>query len=211
VIGGLGSFTVASTFAVLSSQTANPKTSLSSGTLTFGNKVGAGSTCNSYGAGSTANVNPNCSAIFTATTQVYPGVPSTSTVQIVDNGSLDITDLSIFMPTCSAGATSGAPVNTGDPCAAGGLMMVVQETNSGGTDTTCWYPAVMAGSCPYVDDTLSLFVGNFPSLPLALSLGAGPVHGATRYFRIGVELPIGASNTLQGRSATFGLTWHITN
>jgi hypothetical protein len=211
VIGGLGSFTVASTFAVLSSQSANPTSSLSSGTLTFGNKVGTGSTCNSYGAGSTANVNPSCSAVFTATTQVYPGVPSTTNVQIVDNGSLDITDLSLFMESCTAGATSGAPANTGDPCGTGGLMLYLQETNSGGTDTTCWYPTQGPGSCAFAADTLSNFVGNFFMLPLALSLGAGPVHGATRYFRIGVELPIGASNTLQGRSATFGLTWHITN
>jgi hypothetical protein len=90
-------------------------------------------------------------------------------------------------------------------------MLYLQETNSGGTDTTCWYPTQGPGSCAFAADTLSNFVGNFFMLPLALSLGAGPVHGATRYFRIGVELPIGASNTLQGRSATFGLTWHITN
>ena len=213
VIGGLGSFTIAGTFAVLSSETSNGKATLASGTLTFGNKVGSASTCFSYGgAASPGNVNAACTALFTSATQLYPNVESAATVQIVNNGSLDATALSVYMPTCTNGNTPGAPSpGAGNPCAAGGLQMYVQETDSVGTATKCWYPLVAAGACSWFGDTLSLFVGNYATLTSALALGSGPVHGATRYFKLGVELPIGASNTLQGRSATFDLTWHITN
>jgi hypothetical protein len=212
IIGGLGSFTVASTFAVLSSDTSNGKTSLASGTLTFGNKVGTATTCNSYGAGSSSNVNNACDAIFTSATEMFPGVPAITSLQIVNNGSLDASDLTLYMPTCTPGDTTGAPSpGAGSPCDAGGLQLYVQETNAAGTtNVKCWYPTA-ATTCSFINDTLSLFVGNFTSVTTALDLGSGPAHGATRYFKIGVQLPSDASNTLQGRTATFGLTWHITN
>jgi hypothetical protein len=213
IIGSLGCFTVASTFAVLSSETANGKGSLASGTLTFGNKVGSASTCFSYGgAAAPGNVNTGCTALFTSATELYPGVPTEASVQIVNNGSLDSTSLSLYMPSCTAGNTPGAPSpGADDPCASGGMQLYVQETDSGGAATQCWYPLTAPGACSFFGDTLALFVGNFSTVTTALSLGSGPAHGVTRYFKIVAELPSDASNTLQGRSATFDLTWHITN
>jgi hypothetical protein len=50
-------------------------------------------------------------------------------------------------------------------------------------------------------------VKNSAASPLAL--GTGPAAGASRYFIIGMQLPGGASNALQGEEALFGLTWQL--
>ena len=52
--------------------------------------------------------------------------------------------------------------------------------------------------------------GNLNTVTSALDVGAGPAAGATRYFKLGMQLPTNASNTLQGEEALFALTWHMT-
>jgi hypothetical protein len=212
VVGGLGCLTVSGTYAVLNSQQTNGKATFASGTLTFGNTVNTGTTCFSYGAGSTANVNGACSPLmsYNAAAENYPGVPATAKVTIANNGSIGASDLQLFMPSCTTAATPDAPSpGGGNPCA-GGADMIVQETDSAGNATFCWYPDFAAGSCSWLDDTLSFFAGA-TDLSGALDLGSGPAAGATRYFTIGLELPSTASNTLQGQEAVFSLTWHLTN
>jgi hypothetical protein len=77
-------------------------------------------------------------------------------------------------------------------------------------DTKCWYPNTGSTTCSVSGSTLYAFAANYNSSSSALNLGSGPVAAATRYFVIGMELPTNASNTLQGESATFPLTWHMT-
>lgn len=210
VVGSLSSLTVGGTFALLNSQESNALSFVSSGTLTFGNVVNAGTSCFSYGAGSTANVNSACDALFTSATQNYPGVPVTAKVTITNNGSLDASDLSVYMPSCTNTVTPGAPApGGGDPCAAGGAELYIQETNSLWSPQTCWF--LGSSPCPFATSSLNLFSANASTPATALDLGAGPAAGKSRYFIIGMELPSNASNTLQGQAAQFGLTWHITS
>jgi hypothetical protein len=442
VVGCLTFVTVGATYATLSSTTANPKSTVGTGTLTFNDQVNSGTVCASYGAGTTGNVNAACSALITSSTLAYPGVLSTANVTIANNGSIDSNDLSVFMPSCTAGLTPSAPTNpnwgsitlssalttsgpitllavtalgkavtSGDSivltsgantqtfvasanalvgatsiavnsqipnfayptsstvldvgpglCAASGAEFYVQQVNgitlssaltngsattslptvalsqvvasgdsivltsgantqtfvasaaaaagatsilvtsqnanfsypttstvtdtgipihlssalstgapitalpiaslteavtsgdsivlTSGTntqtfvasanalvgatsisvtsqtpnfaypttstvndvsrDTSCWYPNTGNTVCTVTANTLYVFDANYLSSPSSLDLGAGPAHGKSRYFVIGMEVPAGASNTLQGVSATFPLTWHLT-
>lgn len=213
VLGALSSLTVGGTFAVLNSQESNATSSVASGTLTFSNVVNAGTACFSYaGPASPGNVNTTCQAVFTSATQNYPGVPLTAQVTIANNGSLDASDLSLYMPSCTNSVTTGAPApGGGDPCAASGAQIYIQETNSSFVATNCWFPTVAAGACSFVANALFVFKSNFAASTSALDLGVGPAHGASRYFVVGMQLPSNASNTLQGQAAQFGLTWHITS
>lgn len=211
-IGSLSFVTATGTFALLNSEEANRGGQVSTGTLTFNNVVNNGSACFSYtGAGSSGNVNSSCTALFSGASLNYPGTPAVSTVKIVNDGSIDGSDLSVYMPSCTATATTGAPApGGGDPCAVGGAQFYIQETDSLGTNTFCWYPDDAAGACSFLADSLSTFAVNGNSVAAALDLGAGPAHGQTRYFKIGMQLPATASNTLQGEEALFALTWHMT-
>ena len=221
-VGALGSLSVSGTYAILTSEETNAGSTVSAGTLTFGNSVDGGATCYSYaGPSSPGNVNGSCSALLSSATQHYPGDTATSTVRIANNGSLDIADLGVYMPSCTSAATPGAGSNAGggDPCSyitdgggnPTGPYFSIQETDSSGNPTTCWYPVPGAGACAaYPDDTLFIFADGVASAAAALDLGAGPAHGQSRYFAITVQLPTNADPRLQGQQAVFSLAWHAT-
>jgi hypothetical protein len=210
-VGGL-SFFVSGTFALLSAQTRNVHSSVATGTLTLKNTVNSGSACFSYGGpASPGNVNNSCDALFTTSTQNYPGGTTTANVTIAVDGSLDASDLSLYMPSCTAGTTPGAPSpGSANPCAIAGTQLTVQETDSSWTPTTCRFPSA-AGACTFVASSLYVFAANYTSTTSALDLGAGPTHGGTRYFQVALRLPADASNELQGKTAVFGLVWHATS
>lgn len=209
VIGALGSVTVTGTFALLTSQETNARSTIASGTLTFDDTVNSGTDCYSYGGpASPGNVNDSCQALFTSATLNYPGAPATATVKITNNGSI-ASSLSVYMPSCTAGSSPGAPSpGGGNPCGAGGALFYVQETTTAGTK--CWYPS-SATACAFTAGyTLQTFVANYNATASALPLGGGSAPAQVRTFQIGIELPSTASNSLQGEEAVFGLTWHMT-
>jgi hypothetical protein len=210
VLGGLSFLTVTSAFGLLNAETRNIGSTISSGTLTFSNKVNAGTLCYSYsGPASPGNVNTGCDALFSPASQMYPGTPATSQVTIANDGSLDTRSLSVYMPSCIAIATPGAPSPGGaDPCGVAGAQFYIQETDSSFAPTTCKFPAA-AGACSFNANTLFFFKSSANSAPTALDLGSGPIHGQSRYFIIGMQLPPTASNALQGEQALFDLTWHV--
>ncbi len=211
VLGGLSCFTLTSAFALLNGESRNIGSSVSSGTLTFSDKVNNNVTlCYSYsGATSSGNVNTGCDPLFTSATQMYPGAPATSRVTIANNGSLDAKDLSVYMPSCTAAPTPTAPSPGGaDPCAVAGAQFYIQETDSAFTATSCRYPAA-PGTCTFAANTLFFFKSSANSGPTAFDLGSGPANGQSRYFVIGMQLPTNASNALQGEEAVFNLTWRV--
>ena len=209
VFGALASITVGGTFALLTSQESDARSAVASGTLTFSDTANA-STCFSYGGPSSpGNVNTSCAALITSSTLNYPGTAAVVPVTIANNGSLDAASLSVYMPSCTLAATPGAPSPGGaNPCAANGAQFYLQETTSTGTPTTCWFPSAV-GACSFAASSLQVFAANVNTTSSALSLGVGPAHGQTRYFKIGLQLPANASNSLQGEAAVFGLTWHL--
>jgi hypothetical protein len=210
LVGALSWLTVGGTFAVLNAQESNAQSSVASGTLTLSDTVETGSACFSYGPGSSANVNNTCQAVFTAASLAYPGTPLTSKITITNSGSVDASDLSVYMPSCTNIATPGAPApGGGNPCASGGAQLYIQETDASWTPTTCWFSG--SSPCGFSASTLNTFSAGASSAATALDLGRGPARGQSRYFVIGMQLPSNASNTLQGQAAQFGLTWHITS
>jgi hypothetical protein len=140
----------------------------------------------------------------------YPGTAAVSTVTLTNDGSLDASDLSVYMPSCTATQTPTAPTpGGGNPCASGGAQFYIQETDSSGANIACRFPSG-ATNCSFLANSLSTFATNGNTVASALDLGTGPAHGQSRYFKIGMQLPSTASNTLQGEEALFALTWHLT-
>jgi hypothetical protein len=209
VIGAMGSITVSGAYGLMNSETSNPTVKAATGTLTFSNTVGTASACYSYtGAASSGNVNSSCTPIYTSASENYPGTPATVHVTITNNGSLPISDLKLYMPSCTAANTPTSPSpGSADPCGAGGAQFYLQETDASWTPLKCWFPAA-SGSCALASNSLFVFAQNYKTLSNAPDLGPGPAAGASRYFVIGMQLPSNASNALQGREAVFGLTWH---
>ncbi len=210
VLGGLSFFTLTSAYALLNAESRNIGSTISSGTLTFNNKVNLGSLCYSYtGPSSSGNVNTGCDALFTSATQMYPGTAATSRVTIANDGSLDAKNLSVYMPSCTAVATPTAPSPGGaDPCDVAGAQFYIQETDSAFNATNCKYPAA-AGACTFATNTLFFFKSSANSAPTAFDLGSGPAQSQSRYFVIGMQLPSNASNALQGEEALFTMTWRV--
>jgi hypothetical protein len=184
---------------------------------------------NSYAAGTnvfTDDYNEQgCDAIYsynsgTLTPLMYPGVPQTAHITLANDGSVDVKDLSVWMPTCTKVDTPGIPAYAhlgADPCAATGPIFYIQETQSdfATTDSThhCWYPST-ATVCP-LTGSLNDFSTNDNSQVFSIDMGAGPKRADsaanTRYFVIGAEEPANASNLLQGEAATFTLSWYLTS
>lgn len=163
VIGGISCVTVSGTLAMFTSQESNVSGTIASGTLTLQNAVNGGGACTSYGAADAQNQNAGCTALMTSSTTSYP-VAGRQTVQtkvaITDNGSLDATDLTLYMPSCNPSFTTspgsyttpGATVvGGGNACmplsdsssspAEDGLQMTIEETTDStyGTIKDCWW------------------------------------------------------------------------
>jgi hypothetical protein len=209
VLGCLSFFTISGAFALVSSESQNNRGTIASGTLTFSNKVNALSACFSYGAGSSANVNASCSPLYSNATLMYPGTAATAQVTITNDGSLDGSTLSVFMPSCSV-VTSPAATSPGggNPCTSSDTQFYIQETNSSFTPTSCVYPTA-GGACAFAANSFSYFTTTANTAGAAYSLGAGPAHATSRYFIVGMQLSASASNTLQAEEALFDLTWHL--
>jgi len=216
LIGLLVSIAAHGTYAILFSDSSNDGSSVASGTLTLSNAVATGSACLSQNG--TTNVNKGCDILLNAGTLWYPvasptpnpGEVSVTNVTIVDTGSLPASRLSLYVPSCTKVTTTGATVVGGtNPCAAAGLVMYVQETDSSFNPTYCWFPTAASGACALSDGSFHTFETTYHSTATAYTLGAGPTAMASRYFQIGLAEPADAANGLQGEAAQFSLMWHM--
>ena len=205
VVGGLSMFSLAGTFATLTSESANRSATIQSGSLTLSNLVGSGSTCFSYT--STTN-SKSCDALFSSSTLVYPGQSQSVHVTVTNSGTIAGSNLSLYMPTCTAAASPGAPSpGGGNPCASGGPALTISETNSSWASPSCVFPT-FGGTCTYTAGTL-YFMSTKKDTSHLYSLNEGLAVGQTRYFVISLQLPTAAANTLQGEQAQFDLTWLV--
>lgn len=234
VVGALGSFTAGGTYAVLKGETRNPNGSIAAGTMTMDNSVNGGAACSSQGGAS--NVNTGCTTVFSSgllypiSTAAEPPLPSSTTyasgiVSVKNTGSLPAT-LSMFLASCTASQTTGAPSAGGtNPCCPGGsypctdglkgsLDLFVQECTSATGSTcnsplaTCIWPVSTSAACTFVDDSLGDFNSQHHDNAHYLSLGS-IAAGATRYFQLAVAVPGDAGNGLQGETATMAFYWHM--
>lgn len=210
-VGSLSLFTIHFAFGALNTESVNSTNSISVGTLTLSDKVGA-TTCLSFGgAASPANHNGTCSAMFSNSTLLYPGSVTTANVTVANTGSLDAA-LSLFMGSCTTTTSpnaAAAAVGGGNPCTASDVNFYVEESNSTFTTHNCVWPSASSSACPYTASTMYYMSQVANAESGAVSLGSLNHGGTPRYFIIGVSLPTTASNTLQGEEADFSLTWRL--
>lgn len=126
---------------------------------------------------------------------------------------LDTSATNSYTDNTSNATTSSPPsgAGSGNPCVTGNGGFYVQETNSSGTATQCYYPTTNT-ACTF-DGTIDLGLfadqsSGYSSVGQSLRLGAGPTATHTRYFTLGFELPSSAGNSLQDTEALFTLVWY---
>jgi hypothetical protein len=116
-LGAVAYFGGDGTLASFSAETANPGSTIASGTLTMSNSVNSQTAClSSSGTGASNNVNASCDKLFTIT-NVAPGVyAGVAQVTVKNTGSLNASKLWVWAPTTSstltAALTSGTSYTT---------------------------------------------------------------------------------------------------
>jgi predicted ribosomally synthesized peptide with SipW-like signal peptide len=207
VIGLVSIASGSGTFASFSAETTNAGNTFATGTIVLSNTVNAGSACLSSAISVDSNINAACSAVFNATVQ-KPGASALNNLDLLNSGSLDATTLKLTGGACTASDAVGESFHgSGNPCTA--LDVYVQEWSDAAhtTATHCWYGgATVANTCDFSDNTKTL-ASLATDSPLTLT--GGLTHSTHRYFTIGLQMPLTAGNTYQGRAATDSLTWHI--
>ena len=216
-IGAVGGIAVPEVWANFTADAGNFQATSMSGTLTMNMTVdrgsGPGSACLSYQGSGNANTSCDAAFVYAPASEMYPGEPKVTKFALVNTGSLNASDLRLYMPGgCTVAVTPDAPApGGGSPCASTGMQIYVQEnSNAAGAPLKCWYPApATAGACTTWSTVSSFAIRT--TAALGLSFGAGPTALQTRYFQVGIQVPANAGNTLQGETAKFVLAWHLTS
>jgi hypothetical protein len=115
MIGIAAYFGTSGTFANFSAETANPGSSIASGTLTMSDQVNSASACFSTAALSGDNTNNNCGAIFTSTS-VAPGAMQASQIAKItlqNTGSINGANLYMYGSHAN-GILTGSDIHSGD-------------------------------------------------------------------------------------------------
>jgi hypothetical protein len=112
-LGAVAYFGGDGTLASFSAETANPGSTIASGTLTMSNTVNSGTAClSSSGTGASNNVNSSCDKLFTIT-NVAPGVyAGVAQVTVKNTGSLNASKLWVWAPTTSSTLTTALTSGT---------------------------------------------------------------------------------------------------
>jgi hypothetical protein len=204
------------TLATFSAQAGNAST-LTTGSLVLLDEVNASTAtdCYSTGAGTTTdtNANPSCTSNNFTPTSLKPGdAPVTMKVMVKNAGSLAAGTLGLYTAACTPGDNPSVAFHAaGDPCTQ--VQLYVQEWTSGSyaTPLSCAYGTSAGAACDFqaTSPTLSTFTGAHGSAGSALVLAGGLGGGSARYFTVALQLPQTATNVVQGRQATFDLTWYL--
>lgn len=201
----------AGTFATFSAQSTNPGNTFATGTIVLSNTANSGTAClSTAGATTDTNSNGSCDTLFNLTVK-KPGDSGDATIAVRNAGSLAASTFNLFSSACTAANATGENYNgTGNPCSS--VQVYVQEFSDSAftTASSCKYGGGTATACAFDSTkTLADFVTSHGSSSTGASLGS-LAAGATKYYKIGVQLPSSAGNTLQGRSASLGFNWYAT-
>lgn len=201
----------AGTFASFSASTSNSGT-FATGTLVLSNQVDNQTACFSTNGGTT-DLNENaCDALFT-TTVSKPGDLATADVTLKNEGSLDGSALQAYAEATCTDAANTVATYTGSGNLCSTLQLTIQEYSDAARTTVsnCRYGnTTVADTCDFsgTPPTVAGFYTAYPDTDTVLGMGA-MTSGASRYFRISVQLPETADNTFQGRQSTFGINWRV--
>lgn len=219
VIGGIASLVSAGTYASFNATTQNASSSFATGSLVLDRKVGATS-CFSVGAGTNTDTNANttCGAVINDTT-VKLDDPNTVGVESQVTADLTIQNVGSTAGTLTLFAADADPVT-------GGVQTCLSATNNGywtgGTGNVCTTATMTiqeytsatfltkTATCAFPFAASVCGAGATPSTlsATASTLGAMAAN-QSRYYRVTVVLPSTAVDNLQGRRATFRLTWQL--
>lgn len=202
-----GSGGVLYTIGAFNAQTRNPSSALASGSIVLLNTKQGGTTCASTAGGTTnSNVNTGCDQLLNLAAQ-KPGDNSTARITLKNDGSINASALQLYTSSCVSSDTSGETYHgTGDMCSVVQLYVQRYSDASFTTKSSCLYGGGTATVCDFSDatKTISTFATAYTS---SAPLGLGALNaGSSAYIEFGVQLPSGASNSYQGRTATFDFT-----
>lgn len=212
-VAGFGS----GTMATFTAQTQSKGNSFALGTLNLSNTVQGGSTCYSTAPGFTVTAanTGSCQAMFNLS-KVKPGDAGSVNLTITNQGTINASAFRVYMTSCVNG-NAGPVVGTSNPC--GDVLMYIQQWSSAySTPVACVYGATSSSttcstSFPDATKTLANFNSTYPSSASgdAITVGSGPgiAAASSGYFTVGFEVPPATDNTYQGRSATFDVSWFI--
>lgn len=205
LIGGAG------TFAAFSASTDNAAT-FATGSLVLSNTKTSTTAClSTKDAGLDVNESV-CEQLFDVSVQ-KPGDEASATITLENVGSMDAAVLKLHAAGTCADSTVAPYNGTTDLC--GKLRLSVQEySDSGFTNASaCLFGGGTATTCAYTDPgkTVDAFIAAHPDWANGLAMGAMPTSGAgdVRYVRVGVKIDGSEGNDLQGRAASFSLTWRM--
>ena len=205
-------YTTGASLAVFNAETTNPTNKFASGTLVLSNKVNSNSACLSTAGGNTnSNANTACDTLFSLSVK-KPGDSGSGNLTLQNVGSLAASALKLYTSACAdADATGETYHGTGSIC--GVIQLTIQQwtSNTFASPQTCIYGGGTASTCDWSDTskTLGAYATAHTGSANAQTIGSGLASGAFAYITVSVKLPTSADNTVQGRSATIDLVWHI--
>lgn len=210
LFGVTGTAIGAGTFASFSASTTNQTSTFATGTLVLSDKVGAGTACLSSAVSVDSNANTTCDTVFSSLTDQKPGsTPATSDLTIKNEGTLTPSAFQYAMSACTPGQAAGSIHGTGNPCTAIEIYIQEYDATFATPTSTCLFPVSAVASCDTSFAASSDALSNVPSTATTVTTPTGLAPGASRYFRIGIQLPSSAGNSMQGRKADFAFTWNL--
>ena len=186
--------------------------SYASGTLVLSDAKSGGTTCLSTGGGTTdTNVNTGCDSVV-GLTGLKPGDSASANLTLKNVGSLPASAFTVRSAACTDGDAAGESYHgTGSMC--GNVVLGIQQYSDAAfsVPSACLYGGGTATTCAMTDTTktLSAFRTAYPSAASPKAIGSGLAAGTSAYVKVTVQLPSTADNTVQGRTASFDLTWHL--
>ena len=212
VLVSLGGVTAFAAHATFNAETRNPFNGFASGTLVLSDTKQGGTTCLSTAGGSTdTNTNASCDSLASLTA-AKPGDSASTNLTLKNEGSIAASAFKVFSSaTCSDSNNASETYHgTGSMCSS--VLLTIQQYSDASftTPSGCVYGHATGSSCDFTDatKTLASFSSTYTSAS-GLTIGSGLAAGASGYFKVSVQLPSTAGNSVQGRAAAADLTWHI--
>ena len=208
VIGG-----GAGTFASFNAEVTNSGNTFANGTLFLHATPNGGTTCTSESDTINNAGSDTCTLLF-SNAALANGVASTATLKLHNSGTLNATDITFKVASCSVtnnSGSTGSSVVFGTAPTCTNLRLAVQETSDSlfATNAYCAYGTDAAGVCSIDLGHNLATAASFQTLKTTGAINATLATGADRYYVIEIDPSVASDNSLQNRLVTFGLTWHI--
>jgi predicted ribosomally synthesized peptide with SipW-like signal peptide len=215
VIGLVSVAAGSGTFATFSAQTTNAGNTFAAGTL-FLHDDGGTTTCTSESSSDNLSTN-NCDVLFTAGD--LTGGAQTADLTLSNAGTINASDIKFKVANCTWGDNQGVTGSTtlfGSTPTCADMFITVQETDASGgfpgTDIYCAYGTDSSGTCAAPSNSFTLAgPTGLTTMKTTGNTTADLTAGSQRYYVITVKPnpALQTGNTLQNRTVTFDLTWHI--